>query len=734
MSKMVKGQYRVTGMGCVVCAGRIEKTLRGLPGIKSAEVSYASAMAAIEYDSAVVSKETIRHAVQKIGYDIQMEVERANDDEEDRKSGFRQQKRQVLYAILLAMPLSIVSMFYAGKPYAAWVMWALATPLVFWIGREFQVNAWKQLWHKSAGMDTLVALSTMVAYLFSLFNMLFPTVLLRYGVEPHLYFDASGMIITFIKIGRLLENRAKNNVSVSIRKLIGMQPKTATIVDDAGQHTIPIESIKVGDVVQAKPGEKIAVDGTVVDGVATVDESMLNGESIPVIKQKGDKIYAGTINKDGRLCYKADKVGKGTVLSQIIQMVQNAQGSKAPVQKLADRIASIFVPAIMTIAVVSFLSWVVLDATDGFTYGLLCMVTVLIVACPCALGLATPTAIMVGIGRGAENGILIKNAESLEIAGKVDTVVFDKTGTLTEGKPTVVSMYWAVNEGRYHDIYYSLEELSGHPLSMALIEYLDGAKTVFVGGFMNRTGYGVKGHVDGRDYFAGSRQLMEDNNIVIDTLTDSKVDEMLKEGMTIVWFADAHRVLAVTGIADCVKPDAAHVVEELKAMGIDVCMLTGDNASAAAAIAGVVGIEHYQAGVLPEDKALYVEHLQSQGRIVAMVGDGINDSAALATADLSIAMGGGSDIAIDVANVTVTSSCLDKIIEAIKLSKATVKTIRENIFWAFIYNIIGIPVAAGILYPICGFLLNPMIAGAAMAMSSVCVVANSLRLRYIRLK
>ncbi len=610
-----------------------------------------------------------------------------------------------------------------------YILWILATIVVFGLGRSFYVNAWRQLKHGTSNMDTLVANSTGIAYLFSVFNLLFPDFWISKGIEPHVYFDASSGIIAFILLGRMLEERAKQKTSTSIKKLIGLQPKTVTVITEKGEKTIAIEQANAGDTIAVKPGERIAVDGTVINGESYVDESMLSGEPIPVYKQKDEKVFAGTINQKGAFRFIADKTGSDTVLAQIIHMVQDAQGSKAPVQKLVDKVAGVFVPTIIGIAILSFIAWIILAPTNGFTHGILAMVTVLIIACPCALGLATPTAIIVGIGKGAEHGILIKDATSLEIARKINTVVLDKTGTITEGHPIVVSSLWAEDTPQFRDILFNMEKLSEHPLAEAVVKDLKDRKNISITAFQNIPGKGIQGKVGDRTYYVGSIDLLLNKGIPIDKILQSKADIWSKEAKTIIWFANTEKALAAIAITDRIKETSKQAVSILKDMGITVHMLTGDNADSAKEIARETGVDHFQSGILPQEKALFIKKLQEEGKSVAMVGDGINDSAALAQADLSIAMGKGSDIAMDTAMVTILSSDLMKIPEAIRLSQLTIRTIHENLFWAFIYNIIGVPIAAGIFYPINGFLLNPMIGGAAMAFSSVSVVTNSLRLK-----
>uniref|UniRef100_UPI003FEEA675 heavy metal translocating P-type ATPase n=1 Tax=Bacteroides clarus TaxID=626929 RepID=UPI003FEEA675 len=729
---IVQETFPVLGMSCASCSARVEKTLNHQSGVQKATVNYASAMATVEYDTRDCSPEALQQAVQNAGYDLLIKQDEDTPDEleqaHDKK--YRALKFRTTWAIVLSAPIMVIGMFFMDMPYANLIMWLLSTPVVFWLGRSFFTSAWKQLKHGTANMDTLVANSTGIAYLFSLFNMLFPGFWLERGIHPHVYFEAASVIIAFILLGRLLEEKAKGNTSSAIKKLMGLQPKTVTVIDgSSSEKIVPIGQIRPGDIILVKPGERIAVDGTVTEGSSYVDESMLSGEPVAVAKQKDAKVFAGTINQKGSFRFSAEKVGTDTLLAKIIHMVQDAQGSKAPVQQLVDKIAGIFVPVIIGIAVLSFIAWMLLDGQSGFTHGLLALVTVLIIACPCALGLATPTAIMVGIGKGAERGILIKDAESLETAKKIDTVVLDKTGTVTEGKPVVGDLIWETQTAETGNIFYSLEKLSEHPLAEAVVRHLQDARSVSIGNFESITGRGVKGESNGKAYYAGNRKLLEENRIAVSRSLSDEAARLTADAQTVIWFADSENALAIAGITDQIKPTSIQAVSELQAAGIEVCMLTGDNEATAREIARKAGILYYKAGVLPQDKAAFISDLQKNGRKVAMVGDGINDSAALAQADLSIAMGGGSDIAMDVAKMTIISSDLTKIPEALKLSRLTVRTIRQNLFWAFIYNIIGVPVAAGVLYPVNGFLLNPMIAGAAMAFSSVSVVTNSLRLK-----
>ena len=733
--KYVKRTFPLAGLHCAGCAARVENIPTAHTCVVAASVNLAAATAAVEYDTMQTSPERLRQAVQEGGYDMLADSDDDTPDELERmnRERYRDLKRRAFWAVVLAIPVVVIGMFFMDMPYGGAIMALLSAPVVFWLGRGFFVNAWQQLRHRSATMDTLVALSTGIAYLFSLFNLVFPEFWLSRGVEPHVYFEAAAVIIAFILLGRTLEEKAKGDTTASLKKLIGLQPKNAIVVAADGTQTeIPISRIRVGDLLAVRPGEKIAVDGAVCEGDSYVDESMLSGEPLPVHKEPGTKVFAGTINQKGSFHFRAEKVGAATMLAQIIRMVQEAQGSKAPVQKLADKIAGIFVPAIIGIALLSFVLWLVFDPSGGLTHGILAAVTVLVIACPCALGLATPTAVMVGIGKGAEKGILIRDAVSLETAGKIDTVVMDKTGTLTEGKPVVTDIVWANGDDRAKAVFFSLEKLSEHPLADAVVHYFAGVPTLNVERFGSLTGKGIEGTVDGVRYFAGSRRLLDEQGIVVGKELNIEAQRLSAEAKSIVWFADSEQALAVAAIADRIKDSSVEAVRELQAAGIDVYMLTGDSRAVAGHIAEKAGIRHFEAEILPQDKAAFVKRLQTLGHKVAMAGDGINDSAALAQADLSIAMGGGSDIAMDVAQMTIISSDLRKIPEAIQLSKQTVRTIRQNLFWAFIYNLVGIPVAAGALYPVSGFLLNPMIAGAAMALSSVSVVANSLRLKYRR--
>jgi Cu2+-exporting ATPase len=678
--------------------------------------------------------------VQSIGYDLIIDILNGKaKQEEAQQNHYHELKRNITWAAALTIPVVLIGMVFMNVPYANYIMLALTAPVLFIAGKSFFAGALKQAKHGKANMDTLVALSTGIAFLFSAFNTLDPQFWLRQGLQPHVYFEAASVIVVFILLGKLLEEHAKSNTSSAIKKLIGLQPKTVLLITPQGEIETAIADVQTGDKLLVRPGEKIPVDGEVYDGHSYVDESMISGEPIAVEKKQGIKVFAGTLNQKGSFRFVAEKVGGRTLLAQIIQLVQDAQGSKAPVQKLVDKIAGIFVPIVILIAVSSLGAWLIFGGQHAFTQGLLALVTVLVIACPCALGLATPTAIMVGIGRGAENGILIKDAEALELGHRVNAVVLDKTGTITEGKPVVTDLLWAIhtkdNQNRLQGIFSAMEQQSEHPLADAIVAYLKSAdvQPVNVSSFNSLTGRGVEAVFEGETYLAGSHKLIDEKNIAIPDDLKEPITSYLNQAKTVIYFADNSKVLAITAIADQIKAGSAEAVKALKKQGIDVFMLTGDNAQTAAAIAGQAGIDHFQADTLPSGKADFIKSLQASGKIVAMIGDGINDSQALAQADVSIAMSKGSDIAMDVAKITLVSSDLQQVPKALRLSELTVRAIRQNLFWAFIYNLIGIPIAAGILFPINGFLLNPMIAGAAMALSSVSVVSNSLRLKFSKL-
>ncbi len=735
LSQTLKRTFPVTGMTCSACAVSVESMLGHTEGVSEARVNFATNSVYVEYNSSI-DPSVLREAIQSVGYDLIVEAEDPVELQEQMEmEHFLTLRKRTIWSALLTLPVFVLSMFFADWFPGKWISFALAIPVLFWFGRSFFINAYKQARHGRANMDTLVALSTGIAFLFSAFNTVYPEFLLARGMTPHVYYEAATVIITFISLGKMLEGRAKSNTSAAIKKLMGLQPKTLYIVDSGEVKKIKISEVKEGHNILVKPGEKIPVDGAVSKGESFVDESMITGEPLPVRKNKGDEVFAGTVNQKGSFVFTAEKVGAATLLGQIIKMVQEAQGSKAPVQKLADRIAGIFVPVVIGISIITFILWITLGSEDAFTHALLTSVAVLVIACPCALGLATPTAIMVGIGKGAENNILIKDAESLELSHQVNSIVLDKTGTITEGKPAVTDVAWAENiidRDQFIEVLLAIETQSEHPLAEAVVNHFKKKKLLLaqLSDFESLTGKGVRaGTLDGTKYFVGNQKLMLEYNITTNHSLKEQADRLQQDAKTVIFFANEVQVLAVLAIADKIKDTSVGAIKALKDQGIEVYMLTGDNEKTAAAVANQTGISNYRAEVLPEDKANYVKMLQSEGKVVAMVGDGINDSHALAEADVSIAMGKGTDIAMDVAKMTLITSDLHSIPRALKLSKKTVMGIRQNLFWAFIYNVIGIPIAAGVLYPVNGFLLDPMIAGAAMAFSSVSVVANSLRLK-----
>lgn len=737
------GTYRresfpVLEMTCAACAISVESMLKSTTGVRDASVNFANQTAWVEYDDKMATPADLQQSVRSIGYDLVVNVEdpQAVQGEAQRKN-YEKIKKRTTWSIVLTLPVVILGMFFMDWPYGKYASMILSAPVVFYFGRIYFVNAWKQARYRKANMDTLVAMSTGIAFLFSAFNTFYPEFWHARGVHAHVYFEAAAVVITFISLGKLLEEKAKSNTSTAIKKLMGLQPKTVVmIVNDAEKVTL-IEDVGIGSKILVRPGERIPVDGTVITGSSYVDESMISGEPVPVEKKTGQKVYAGTVNQRGSFQFEAEKLGADTLLGQIIKMVQQAQGSKAPVQRLVDKIAGIFVPIVIGVSVITFVTWMIVGGNNAFTHALLTSITVLVIACPCALGLATPTAIMVGVGRAAENNILIKDAESLELAHKVNAIVLDKTGTITEGKPVVTDFVWTVTEsvGKLKGILYGLERNSEHPLADAIVARLDqeSVRSVNLESFESLTGRGVKGLSNGVMYYAGNLKLLIENGIAIPDDVAKTAHRLEADRKTAVYFANKVSVLAVIAIADKIKETSKAAIKSLRDKRIDVYMLTGDNYETARAVGDQLDLTAFKAEMLPSDKAEFVKELQQQGKIVAMVGDGINDSQALAEADVSIAMGKGSDIAMDVAKITLITSNLQSIPKALNLSTKTVMGIQQNLFWAFIYNVIGIPLAAGVLYPFNGFLLDPMIAGAAMALSSVSVVGNSLRLKIVRI-
>ena len=729
---------KVSGITCSACVVSVESILNTTPGVLIARLNFSDSELYVEYSDQITDKNEITKAIQSIGYDLIFEDKNRNNaesewDEYQRKS-LKKLKWNLIASLIFSVPLMLVGMVFMNIPYANYIMWFLATPVLMLFGSQFFVNAYKQLKKFRANMDSLVALSTGIAYLFSVFNTLYPEYMTGKGLEAHVYFEAAAVIITFILIGRYLEERAKSNTGAAIKKLMGLQPKYMIKIDAQGnEQKISTSDVKIGDIILIKPGEKIPIDGIVESGNSYVDESMMTGEPVPVSKNAGEKVFSGTLNQKGSLKVEAIKSAGNTVLDQIIEAVKKAQGTKAPVQRIVDKIAGIFVPIVVVIAVLSFFIWLYFGGENAFTQALLAMITVLIIACPCALGLATPTAIMVGVGKGAGNGILFKDAESLESLRKVHAIILDKTGTITEGKPAVTDELWVDNNSDFHkSVLLGIESHSEHPLADAISKNLKEQKisTANIENFNSITGNGVEAVSNNKKYFVGNIKLLKKNNLSIPEKFQNQISDYQSQAKTVVYFFSETDFIAAIAISDKIKATSKQAITKLKELGLKVFMLTGDNQKTASVVANEVGIETVFADLMPEDKAEFIAKLQKQDYKVAMVGDGINDSNALALSDVSIAMGTGSDIAIDVAKITIISSDLMRIADAIKISNQTVSAIKQNLFWAFIYNIIGIPIAAGVLYPFIGFLLNPMIAGAAMALSSVSVVTNSLRVRY----
>lgn len=728
----------VEGMSCAACSASVESILNAQPGVLNASVNLAQNNVKVSWVPENTGLPEMKNAIRSIGYDLIIDEKKTSEEamEEARRKKSQQTRKRLIWAGTLAFPVFLIGMFFHNIPYANYIMWALTTPVLFVFGRHFFINAFKQARHGAANMDTLVALSTGMAYLFSSFNMLFPGVWTSQGLEAHVYFEAAAVIIVFIMLGKWLEERAKEGTSSAIRKLMGLRPKTVLkLQDDGSWMETDIHLIEKGDVLRVKPGNKIPVDGEVTEGSSFVDESAITGESMPVAKTPGKKVFTGTINQSGSFSMSAEKVGSETILAQIIKTVQDAQATKAPVQRMVDKVASVFVPTVIGIAILTFVVWMLFGGPEYLTQALLATVSVLVIACPCALGLATPTAIMVGVGKGANSGILIKNAGSLEKAHKTNAVVLDKTGTITVGKPEVTN-FEIINsnlkEEKIRGMLLATESHSEHPLAGAIVRYIEetGRFEKFEADhFLNHSGNGISATIGNDKILIGNEILMVKNHIKLPETPGQKIGKWQDDAKTVILMAVNDEAVAMVAIADKIKESSSEAVSRLHKLGIEVYMLTGDNQQTARAVANATGIKHFKAQVMPGEKAEFVKELQKTNKTVAMVGDGINDSEALALADLSIAMGKGADVAMDVAAMTITSSDLLKVPEAIKLSGKTVKTIKQNLFWAFFYNVIAIPIAAGVLFPVSGFLLNPMIAGAAMAFSSVSVVSNSLRLK-----
>ncbi|MBW4550946.1 MAG: cadmium-translocating P-type ATPase [Aphanocapsa sp. GSE-SYN-MK-11-07L] len=751
---MTKDQVtlKLRGMSCASCANTIEDAIRSVPGVTQASVNFGAEQASVTYNSTQTDIAAIQAAVNAAGYAAQPVQEDGLAPEDDHEKRERQTENQQLtrkvwvsgsISTILVIG-SLPAMTGLSIPFIPiwlhnpWLQLALTAPVLLWAGSSFFVNAWKALKRHTATMDTLVAIGTGTAYSYSLFPTLFPEWFTAQGLAPDVYYEAAAVIITLILLGRLLENRAKGQTSEAIRKLIGLQARTARVIRDEREVDVPIAEVVLNDLILVRPGEKIPVDGEIIEGGSTIDEAMVTGESVPVKKQVGDQVIGATINKTGSFKFRATRVGKDTFLAQIVKLVQQAQGSKAPIQRLADQVTGWFVPVVIGIAIATFILWY--NVMGNVTMALITTVGVLIIACPCALGLATPTSIMVGTGKGAENGILIKGAESLEQAHKLQTIILDKTGTITQGKPTVTDFVTVggtanQNELRLLSLAAAIERNSEHPLAEAVVQYAQaqGAELTDVQEFDAVAGSGVQATVSDQRVQIGTHRWLLELGIETSGLR-SQSEQLEYLGKTVIWLAINGRVEAIIGIADAVKPSSADAIRALQKMGLEVVMLTGDNQRTANVIAREVGIKRVLAEVRPDQKAATIETIQAEGKVVAMVGDGINDAPALAQADVGLAIGTGTDVAIAASDITLILGDLNGIVTAIQLSRATMRNIRQNLFFAFIYNVAGIPIAAGILYPVFGWLLSPIIAGAAMAFSSVSVVSNALRLRNFKLK
>lgn len=731
-----KSELVITGMTCAACSARVEKSLNKMAGVFQANVNLALETATVEYNPAAIAPKDLIARIEKLGYGAVLKDEGNEKEAVDyRQEEIEKQKRKFIFSMILSLPLlwTMVSHFrftsfiYVPEIFInPWVQMALATPVQFFIGRQFYVGAYKALKNKSANMDVLVALGTSAAYFYSVY-----LAIRTMGESTHsvgLYFETSAVLITLILLGKLYEAKAKGRSSEAIKKLMGLQAKTATVIRDGVEAVIPLEDVAVGDILLVKPGEKIPVDGEILEGTSALDESMITGESIPVDKTVGDQVIGATINKNGFLKIKATRVGKETALSQIIKVVEEAQGSKAPIQRMADKISGIFVPIVVGVAIVTFLVWYLWIDPGHFAAALENLIAVLVIACPCALGLATPTSIMAGSGRAAEYGILFKGGEHLELTHRIDTVILDKTGTITKGTPFLTDVVTERDEAEFLALVGGAEKQSEHPLAQAIVEGIKEKSIPLAAAseFENIPGHGIKATVGGKNVLVGTRRLMKKYNIAIETLVFEQMEKFERQGKTAMLAAVDGSYAGIVAVADTMKETSPKAIQRMKDMGLEVIMITGDNKQTAEAIAKEAGIDHVIAEVLPEGKAEEVKRLQAQGKKVAMVGDGINDAPALATADIGMAIGTGTDVAMEAADITLIRGDLNSIADSILMSHKTMQNIKQNLFWALAYNTIGIPIAAS------GF-LAPWLAGAAMAFSSVSVVLNALRLQRVKL-
>ena len=733
---LISAEFPVSGMSCATCATTVESTLKSLNGVDSASVNFATRTVQINYNSEVVTPFDFKKAIEAFGYNLIIASDSENSVEIEQNKEIIKLTRNVIGSFALSVPVFIMAMFFHHYSYLNWIMMFLTLSVLLFFGNTFFINAYKQIKHFKVNMDTLVALSTGISFIFSAFNTIYPQLLISKGVEPHVYFESAAIIISFILTGKLLESKSSLKTMSAVKKLIGLQPKTITIIDGEEEREIDLLVAESGMLIKVRPGERISVDGMLVSGQSFVDESTITGEPIPNEKIKGEKVFAGTVNQSGSFVFEATGVGNDSVLGQIIKAVKQAQGTKAPIQHLADKIAGIFVPIVVAIAILSFTLWILIGGMPYITHAIMSVVTVLVIACPCALGLATPTAIMVGVGKGAENGILVRDATSIENAEKISVVVFDKTGTLTEGKPNVEKIIYdkGCDLPEFLVNVHSVETLSEHPLAKAISKYCDekNIKILKAENFNNNAGQGVTANVLGELTIVGNLKFFEQNGMVLSEYLINENNKLLKEGFTIVYAGSEKKVKLLFALSDRLNSESINAISELKTLGIKSILLTGDNEQSAKIISEKIGISEFKSQMLPSQKAEYIINLKKAGEVVAMVGDGINDAQALSEANISMAMGKGSDIAIDVADITLVTSDPIKVVQAIKLSKYTIKAVKQNLFWAFVYNVVGIPIAAGVLFPFFGYLLNPMIAGAAMALSSVSVITNSLRLRYVK--